>query len=63
MLSQLANSNDKLLSHMGRKCHNHNIRFEMKITRSQHPTDLKSSQGLHQLGESTRKPSPKSVIN
>jgi hypothetical protein len=28
-----------------------------------HSTDLKGSQGLHQLGESTRKPSPKSVIN
>jgi hypothetical protein len=28
-----------------------------------HPTDLKSSQGLHQLGGSTHKTSPKSVIN
>jgi hypothetical protein len=35
----------------------------MKITWLQHPTDLKSSQGLHQLGEGTCKPSPKSVIN
>jgi hypothetical protein len=35
----------------------------MKITWLQHPTDLKSSQGLHQLGESTRKPSPKSASN
>jgi hypothetical protein len=51
MLSQLTISNNKLLSHMGRKCHNHNIRFEMKITRLQHLTDHESSQELHQLGE------------
>jgi hypothetical protein len=63
MLPQLTISNDKLLPHMERKCHNHNIRFEMKITRLQHPTDFESSQGVHQLGESTRKPSPKSDIN
>jgi hypothetical protein len=40
----------------------HNIKFEMKITWLQHPTDLKSSQAFHQLGEGTRKPSPKSAI-
>jgi hypothetical protein len=63
MLSQLTISNEKLLSHMGRKCHNHNIKFELKITWLHHPTYLKSSQVLHQLGEGTRKLSPKSVIN
>jgi hypothetical protein len=63
LLSELTILDDKLLSHIGRKCHNHNIRFEMKITRLQHPIDFKSSRGLHQLGESTRKPSPKSDIN
>jgi hypothetical protein len=51
MLSQLTISNNKLLSHMGRKRHKYNIRFEMKITRLQHLTDRESSQELHQLGE------------